>query len=113
MSLFDDFLNEDVSASDIAKNTQAGVYGSPASSSGWQSSILSLGTSYLQGLTQVDLARRYSQVSNTQPRITSNQSPVGQDLTTRAASGLGSMRVGNLLPFILLGLGAWVVLGRG
>jgi hypothetical protein len=112
MSLIDDFLDDSVSASDIASNTTAGVYGAPASSSSWQSSILNLGTTYLQGLTQVDLARRYAQLQPQVPRIQSNQSPVGSDLTTRGAASLGSMKVGNLLPFILLGLGAWVVLGK-
>jgi hypothetical protein len=112
MSLIDDFLDDSVSASDIASNTNAGVYGAPASSSSWQTSILNLGTTYLQGLTQVDLARRYAQAVPQTPRIQSNQSPVGRDLTSRAVTGLGSLQLGNVLPFILLGLGAWVVLGK-
>lgn len=110
MSWIDDILNDSVSAQQIAANTTAGVYGSGGASSGsWQSALLGIGTNYLNGLAQIDLAGRY--YSNV-PQITSRQAPLQTDLTTQGVSALGGMRLGNLLPFILLGLGAYVLLNR-
>ncbi|TBO31330.1 hypothetical protein EYS42_08785 [Aquabacterium lacunae] len=112
MSLIDDFLNDDVSAQDIAVNTQAGIYGSPAPmvSGSLQSSLLGIGTSFLSGLASVELLKRSAQV---QPQIVSRQAPLyadSADVTTRAAAQLGSVRLGNLLPFIVLGGVAYLVL---
>lgn len=109
MDLIADFLNEDVSAAQVALNTQSGGYGAAASSS-WQSNLLGIGTNYLQGLSQLDLQRRYA---TNVPQIVSNQAPLNTDLTTRGASALGSVRIGNLLPFLVLGVGAYVLLSRG
>ena len=113
MSLIDDFLNDNVSAQDIAVNTQAGIYGSPSPmvSGSFQQSLLGIGTAYLSGLAGIDLARKSQ---NVQPQIASNQAPIYGDATSRAAAQLGSVRVGNLLPFIVLGAVAYLLLkGRG
>jgi hypothetical protein len=108
MSFTDDILNDDISASQIALNTVQGDYGT----SDWQRGLLSLGTSYVTGLAQIDLAKRRAN-AGTATQIVSNQSPVGADLTTRAASGLGTLRLGDVLPFAVLGLGAWLIFGKG
>ena len=119
MSFFDDILNDGVSASQIAANTQAGVYGGSgfgdfSLSSGLQS-LLTIGTGYAKGIADIDLARRavVIQQQAQQPNIATTQSPIYfNDMTSRGVSAVGSMRVGNLLPFVLLGLGAYVLLGK-
>ncbi|WP_290904440.1 hypothetical protein [Aquabacterium sp.] len=125
MSFIDDVLSgldvtgtPDVSAAQIAANTQSGVYnsGSGFSLSSALQGFLTVGTGYAKGLSDLSLAKQAVQVQRQaqQPAINSTQSPIyfGSDLTTRGAGALGSMRVGNLLPFILLGVGAYVLLGK-
>lgn len=126
MSFIDDVLSgwdvtgtPDVSAAQIAANTQNGVYnsGSGFSLSSALQGFLTVGTGYAKGLSDLSLAKQAIQVQRQaqQPAINSTQSPIyfgGADLTTRGAGALGSMRVGNLLPFILLGVGAYVLLGK-
>ena len=109
MSLIDDLLNDDVSAATVAMKTQGGAYGATDTSGTWQTQLLGIGTNYINGLAQIDLARRVSQV----PAIISKQAPIETDVTTRAVASVGSVRLGNMLPLILLGLGVYVLLGKG
>lgn len=111
MDWLSDILNDNVSAAQVAQNTQSGAYGSfgTTASGSWQSALLGIGTNYLNGLATIDLqGRAYANV----PQITSRQYPLNTDLTTQGVSALGSMRLGNLLPFLLLGVGAYVLLSR-
>ena len=63
----------------------------------------------MNGLATIDLqGRAYANL----PQITSRQAPLNTDLTTQGVSALGGMRLGNLLPFILLGVGIYVVASR-
>lgn len=123
MSFFDDVLSgwdvtgtPDVSAAQVAANTQNGVYsGSGFSLSSALQGFLTVGTGYAKGLSDLSLAQKAVQVQRQaqQPTINTTQSPIyfgGQDLTSRGVGALGGMRVGNLLPFILLGFGAYVLL---
>lgn len=124
MSFFDDVLSgwdvtgtPDVSAAQVAANTQNGVYsGSGFSLSSALQGFLTVGTGYAKGLSDLSLAQKAVQVQRQaqQPTINTTQSPIyfGQDLTSRGVGALGGMRVGNLLPFILLGVGAYVLLGK-
>lgn len=117
MSFFDDILDDRVSASQIASNTNSGVYsGAGFSLSSGLQQFLNIGTGYAKGLTDLELARRTVKLQQQaqQPNISTTQSPIyfNEDLTSRGVSAVGGMRVGNLLPFILLGVGAYVLLGK-
>lgn len=110
MSFIDDILNDAVSAAQIATNTQAGAYdaGGFSLSSGLQS-LLTVGTGYAKGLADIDLARKAVRVQQQaqQPTIATTQSPI---YFGNAATG--GIRLGNMLPLLLLGVGAYVLLKK-
>ena len=115
MSFIDDILNDAVSAAQISANTQAGAYGDGGGfggfslSSGLQS-LLTVGTGYAKGLADIDLARKAVDVQRQaqQPTIGTTQSPI----YFGNAAGGGGIRLGNLLPLLLLGVGAVVLLRK-
>lgn len=123
MSFIDDILNEGVSAAQVAANTQSGVYGGSGGFGGFSLSsglqqLLTVGAGYAKGVADIDLARRAVEIQRQaqQPTLSTTQSPIyfgGPDLTSRGVAAVGGIRLGNLIPFALLGLGAYVVLRKG
>lgn len=122
MSFFDDILNDALSASDIAARTTAGVYDTGGgfgdfSLSGSLQGLLNVGTRYANGVADLELAKRAVRIQQQaqQPDLMGTQSLIGYqpDLTSRGVSAVGGVRLGNILPFILLGLGAYALLKKG
>lgn len=78
--------------------------------SGALQSALAMGTSYLSRRIDIDLQSR---LVGSQPRVTrpSNQRPVNDhaDLTTRAVSSAGGMRLGDLLPWAVAGVIGYMI----
>lgn len=81
--------------------------------SGALQNALALGTSYLSRRIDVDIQSRIAG-SQPQPVRPSNQRPITDhaDLTTRAVASAGGVRLGDLLPFAVVGLVAWMVFGK-
>lgn len=80
-----------------------------AGTSSWQSGLLGQASGllgqYLSGRLQIDLAKRAQA-----PQIASTQSPLQYDATTRATARLGGMRVGDMLPLLLVaGAAFWLL----
>ncbi len=88
---------------------------SGTSSSSVQSAVMqsvgSLG-GLLSDLTKWDTARRLSTVSAQGVAIASRQNPMNTDATTRAASAVGGVRIGDLLPFVVVGGLLWFVMRK-
>lgn len=105
MSFTDDILNDDVSAYQVAMRTDSGAYNA---SGNWQNNLLNIGSNFVNGLMQVELLKRAREAQG--PTITSNQAPIYTDNTTRAAAAIGRQSLGDVLPFLLLGLGAWALM---
>lgn len=78
--------------------------------SGALQSALALGTSYLSRRIDIDLQSR---LVGSQPIVNrpSNQRPVNDhaDLTTRAVSSAGGLRIGDLLPWAIAGFVGWMI----
>lgn len=81
--------------------------------SGAFQNALALGTTYLSRRMDVDIQSR---IAGSMPQVTrpSNQRPIADhaDLTTRAVASAGGMRIGDIMPFAVVGLVAWLLLGK-
>nr|WP_295075350.1 hypothetical protein [uncultured Roseateles sp.] len=88
------------------------------SESGWASGLLqqamAIGGQYVNRRLDIDLAQRLTG-SQPQPYRGSNQggmAPPGADLTTRGAATIGSLKLGDMLPFLAVGVVLFMVLGK-
>lgn len=93
------------------------LIGEPSSSAGVQNSLTSglLATlgGWVKGVADVDVAKRITQVQNQNLVRMSNQNPGNTpDMTTRGAAYVGGMRVGDLLPLLVLAGVGYVVLKK-
>lgn len=80
---------------------------------GAMQNALALGTSYVSRRLDIDLQSR---ITGRQPTVAlpSDQRIVADhaDLTTRAVASAGGMRVGDLLPLLVVGGIAWMLFGK-
>lgn len=68
---------------------------------------------WLSGVAQADVARRVTKVQRQDVDRMSEQNPGNTpDMTTRGAQALGGMRVGDLLPLVILGGLAYFLLKK-
>ena len=68
---------------------------------------------WLSGVAQADVARRVAKVQRQDVDRLSEQNPGNTpDMTTRGAQALGGMRVGDLLPLVILGGLAYFLLKK-
>lgn len=81
------------------------TFGVSDSSASWQSGLLGLAGSALGGYFQLETAK-----ATQQPKLYTDQRLVYPDATTRAVSAAGGLRLGDLLPFLLVGVGVLVLM---
>lgn len=81
-------------------------------SSGAFQSALALANTYMTKRLDIDLATRLAGMQPTVYRQ-GTQQLIGVDATTRIASGVGGMRLGDLLPMLLLAGGVWFLVRKG
>lgn len=82
--------------------------GASSGGSSFLQTILGTAATWVGGVAQVDLLKRAQAAQ--QPTLYSTQAPIQTDATTRAASALGGMRLGDVLPLLLLAGGAFLLL---
>lgn len=116
MSATDDLLASVGSFSD-GLSTSAAYESAPVSNwAGVVQSAISLGGNYLSKRLDLDLAQRLAGAQPMPYRMgNQNMIPVGvngADLTTRGVQAVGGLRMGDLLPFIGIGLVLWLVMGK-
>lgn len=89
----------------------------PTDSGSWAGAVqsaIALGGNYLSKRLDIDLAQRLAG-NQPMPYRMGNQSMIpvganGADLTTRGVQAVGGLRMGDLLPFVVVGLIAFMVL---
>jgi len=91
----------------------------PTDSGSWAGAVqsaIALGGNYLSKRLDIDLASRLAG-NQPMPYRMGNQNMIpvgvnGADLTSRGVQAVGGIRMGDLLPFLGIGLVLWLVMGK-
>jgi len=95
---------------DAAASYQGGTTSAMMQSGVLDGSWLSQGAGVLQSLLSWDTTRRLTETQAQAVKVSSRQNPNNTDYTTRAVSSAGGVRLGDLLPFAVIGFVAWRLL---